>query len=149
MTTTDGGLAAGDRSGDGAARTPTAEDLEELRVIRELSAEMDRSEDPAETTGKRSPEPAPDVPGLKILQSLMKATFFMDYFAYHAHLRYLDRTAQERVARLISHHPRFYRVCLISDYITRLLLFAIITVTVSAVAWGFVLKTFYPDFNWR
>jgi hypothetical protein len=149
MTTTEGATRPGGPAGDGVARPPTAEDFEMVRDLLGRSEEMEHSEDPAQTSERRDTGSAPDVPGLKILQSLMQATFFMDYFAYHAHLRYLDRFAQERVARLIFDRPLFYRVCLICDFITRLLLLLIITVTVTAVAWGFVLKTFYPDLATR
>ncbi|NQX22678.1 hypothetical protein [Curtobacterium sp. VKM Ac-2852] len=132
-------------SGDGVAREPTEEDLRELRSISADATEMEESE---KDSGRpdQPPVQASDVPGLKVLQSLMKATLFTDYFAYHANLRYLDRTSQERVARLIAAHPLFYRICRMADLMARGGMLAIITLTLTAVAWGFVWKTFFADY---
>jgi hypothetical protein len=142
----DEGAAAesGGISGDGVAREPTEQDVREVRAISQGAEEMETSEDPEPRPPRELPAEG-DVPGLKVLQSLMKATLFTDYFVYHARLRYLDRTPQERVARLIGDHPRFYRLCRLLDLTARAGLLFLVTVTLTAVAWGFVWRTFFID----
>lgn len=135
-----------DRSVSGPSRQPTDADRQQVLELSATATELEESEQDSAAAAPVAPEPAPDVPGLKILQGLLKATLFTDFFVYHAHLRYLDRTAQERVARLIRTHPLFYCVCKIVDFFTRLLILLIVIATVTGVAWGFVWKTFFSDY---
>ncbi len=138
------GDSVGSYIGDGVARAPTAKDMQEVRAISQDAEEMETSEDSV-ARPRGNPAGEPEVPGLKVLQSLMKATLFTDYFVYHARLRYLDQTSQERVARLVADHPRFYRVCRLLDLTARAGLLILVTVTLTAVAWGFVWRTFFFD----
>jgi hypothetical protein len=127
--------------GDGSAHPPSKEDVEQVLAAQKRGEEMEESESD-EPTGYKSSD-VPEVPGLKVLTSLMKASFFTDFFVYHARIQYLHPSLQERVRAHIEMRPRFYRWCRNADYIARAVLMIVVIGTLTAVAWGFVYRTFF------
>ncbi|PPH50208.1 hypothetical protein C5C49_15340 [Rathayibacter sp. AY1E2] len=101
--------------------------------------EVEQSED---QTGPAGPIEA-QVPGVKFLASLMKATLFTDLFVYHATIRFMHPTLQERVEALRVEHGRFYKWCRNSDFIARMILMSGTTIIVGGAAVGTVVKLFY------
>jgi hypothetical protein len=128
-------------AGDGHAHPPTPKDVEEVLEAAKRGEEMEESES-VEPLGYQ-PSDVPDVPGLKVLTSLMKASFFTDFFVYHARIQYLHPTLQERVRAHIDARPRFYQWCRNVDFIARGGLMVVVIGTLTAVAWGFVYRTFF------
>lgn len=125
--------------GDGAARTPDEADVALVNATLQGSTEAEQSE----SLGRPSQKLEDQIPGIKFLASLMKATLFTDLFVYHAHIRFMHATPQERVAALKQEHGTFYKWCRNSDYIARVVLMIGTTGLVGAVAVGTVLKLFY------
>jgi hypothetical protein len=128
-------------SGDSTAKIPDDGDRDDVLRAQQNAEEMEQSEDAKADSAVRLE--GQDVPGLKILSSLMTATIFSDYFCYHANLLHLHRTPQERVEAHKNAHPKFYTTCRNLDLIARGLLFAVVTLTLVAVAGGFIWRTLY------
>jgi hypothetical protein len=103
------------------------------------SREVEHSED--------EPKPGPsleeNVPGIKFLASLMKATIFTDLFVYHADLRYEHATRAQRISALIEHHPRFYNWCRKADFGMRGGLVVVSVLLVGTAAWGTIIRLFF------
>jgi hypothetical protein len=83
------------------------------------------------------------VPGIKFLASLMKATIFTDLFVYHADLRFVHPTLQERVDALSELQPKFYKLCRDSDFVLRAVLVAATALIAASAAWGTVQRLFF------
>lgn len=134
-------------NGDDPSETPPpSENNDDFNAAIESGSEMEVSEPDAST---QAPVPAPrptyedQVPGVKFLASLLKATIFTDLFVYHADLRFAHPTKQERVDALHEAHPVFYKLCRNSDYVVRIALVAITVGLAGTAAWGTIHRLFY------
>lgn len=87
-----------------------------------------------------SAKPEEDVPGLKFLLGILKATFFTDLFCYHADISFAHPTRPERVNALRAQHPKFYKWCRNTDFVARIALMMVVTGLATAVAIGTVAK---------
>jgi hypothetical protein len=83
------------------------------------------------------------VPGIKFLASLMKATIFTDLFVYHADLKFVHATRQERVDALSQIQPKFYKLCRNSDFVLRAVLVTGTAWIAASAAWGTVQRLFF------
>ena len=80
---------------------------------------------------------------MKFLASLIKATIFTDLFVYHADIRFIHISAQERVDALITVHPKFYKFCRNADFVARAILVTITVSLAALAAWGTIFKLFF------
>jgi hypothetical protein len=117
---------------------PNAADIAEVRDAFERSTELEQSATELPGIGKDE-----HVPGLKLLTGIMKATFFTDLFCYHADMRFLHPTGQERVQALQTLHPRFYLWCRNLDVIARAGIMIIIVGLAAAIGLGTILRLLY------
>lgn len=128
-------------TGDGPAHPITPEGALEFAEAKSHGHELESS--PADPVPDTTAKLEEQVPGIRFLASLMKATIFTDLFVYHALRRYVHPTEQERIDALIEVHPKFYKLCRNSDYVARVILAFLVTSLVGAAAWGMILKLFY------
>ncbi|MDQ1130260.1 hypothetical protein [Microbacterium sp. SORGH_AS_0888] len=126
---------------DGSAHPITEAEVREFETAKNHAQELETS--PADPAPDQTARLEDQVPGIRFLASLLKATIFTDLFVYHAVKRYVHPTEQERIDALIVVHPKFYKLCRNSDYIARVLLSAVVTFLVSAAAWGTIARLFF------
>lgn len=125
---------------DGPAQPINAEQSAEFEKAIKQGRELETSEDlPPDQRNKLEDQ----VPGIKFLASLIKATIFTDLFVYHADVRFVHPTSQERVDALISAHPVFYKVCRNADLVARAVLMTITVSLAALAAWGTIYKLFF------
>lgn len=132
-------------NGDDPSETPPpSESNDDFNAAIKSGSEMEASEPDASA---QAPPPRPtyedQVPGVRFLASLLKATIFTDLFVYHADLRFAHPTKQERVDALHEAHPVFYKLCRNSDYVMRIALVAITVGLAGTAAWGTIHRLFY------
>lgn len=126
---------------DSAVREPVAADRDKAIAALAQGREMEHAED-GESSGVAA---MPEVPGLGMLSAIVRAQFFTEFFCFHASLQNAHPTLVERVAQHRQDCPKFYAWCRASDFIARGVVLAIVILLVTAVAFGFVYKTFYAE----
>ncbi|KJQ53710.1 hypothetical protein RS85_02260 [Microbacterium sp. SA39] len=119
----------------------TPAEADEFDRAKQQGTELESS--PADPSPELSSKLEEQIPGIRFLASLLKATIFTDLFVYHAHMRYVYPTEQERVDALIEAHPKFYKLCRNSDYIARAVLAVVTTGLVAAAAGGTIMRLFF------
>lgn len=116
---------------------PTPADAQSVRDALSAGREMETSEEEGPGSSAKRDE---DVPGLKFLLGIMKATFFTDLFCYHADINFAHPTRAERVNAMRGQHPKFYKWCRNTDFVARIVLMGVVTTLATVIASGAVAK---------
>lgn len=117
-----------------SVREPDAAEVADVRATISSSVEMEQAE-PLPGINKNEP-----VPGIRLLTGIMKATIFTDLFCYHADVRFLHPTQQERVQALCKAHPRFYLWCRNADMVARACLMGVIVLLATGIGAGTIYR---------
>lgn len=133
--------------GDGPAHPPTEDDAKDVLDATKRGKEMEKSEDENGGSNGLDDTALGDVPGLKLLNSLTRATLFTDLFIYHSRLRYRHATVQERVSHMADRHPRFYKYSRIADFVARIVILTIVVSLLAVMVFGFVYRTLFADLS--
>lgn len=83
------------------------------------------------------------VPGLKVMQGLVTATFFSDLFCHQACKRFTHPGEEDRVAAFIREHKTYYRICRYSDFLYRAVAATALLGALVTIAVGGIIKVFF------
>lgn len=109
-----------------------------INAARARGHEIERSE---EEVARPASAAVPEVPGTKLLRSILSSTVFTDLFAHQAHMRFMHREPQERVQAMVEAHKIFYRACRWGDYAARFLVFSVIVGLTAFAGFTAISKT--------
>lgn len=119
------------------------DDTDEIRVLYAGAREVETSKQLDGVPGQPPSSEIADIPGFKVLTSLMTVTIFTDYVHYRALMTYSHSTRQERVDQYCHDHRRLTNFCTVSDLILRWVVTAMVLIALGFIVAGAIYRTFY------